>query len=182
VGAGATNTPLRGGKATTFEGGIRVPAVMRWPGRLKPGSVSRQVLTMMDYFPTLTAAAGLTPGSTLPLDGRNMWPSLTGEKAEAREDIFFAVETNMVRLAVRRREWKLVREEPRSGPPQNYLFRIDEDPTESHDLAEKNPKLVAELAAGIAAWRKFHPAGGAREIPQPEGYQAPKLWAEAARD
>ena len=183
VQSGAANTPLRAGKGSTFEGGIRVPAVMRWPGRLKPGAVSQQVLTMMDYFPTLAAAAGLTPGGKLPLDGRNLWPNITGGKVEPREDVFFVVEgAAMARFAIHRREWKLVREEPRSGTARNYLFRIDEDPAEKNDLAGKNPTLVAELVERITEWRKLHPADGVREAPQPAGYKAPKLWAEAARD
>src|SRR5690349_20403364 len=75
TGSGATNTPLRAGKATAFEGGIRVPAIMRWPGHLKPGSSSQQVMTMMDYFPTLTGAAGVKPGNKLAMDGKNLWPA-----------------------------------------------------------------------------------------------------------
>jgi len=183
TGSGATNTPLRAGKGTTFEGGIRVPAVMRWPGRLKPGTVSNQVMSMMDYFPTLAAAAGVNPGKTLPLDGKNLWPSIAAGKAEPREDICFCVEgQGVVRLAVHRREWKLVREAPRSGAPTNYLFRIDEDPNETTNLAEKNPKLVAELVERVENWRALHPAGGVREGPMPQGWKAPKLWAEAARE
>jgi arylsulfatase A-like enzyme len=76
VGSGATNTPLRAGKGTTFEGGTRVPAVMRWPGHLKSGVVSNRVMSMMDYFPTLAGAAGIATGATLPLDGKNLWPAI----------------------------------------------------------------------------------------------------------
>lgn len=183
TGNGATNIPLRGAKATTFEGGVRVSAVMRFPGRLKAGSVSRQVLTMMDYFPTLAAACGVTPGNKLPLDGKNMWPLLTGGKTQAREDLFFAVEgANQVRLAVHRGEWKLVREERRGGEARNLLFHIEEDPAESNDLSSKNAKLVAELAGAIAEWQKLHPPDGVREGAAPEGWKAPPLWAEAARE
>jgi len=183
TGSGATNTPLRAGKGTTFEGGIRVTAVMRWPGQLKPGAASNQVMSMMDYFPTLAAAAGVNPGNTLPLDGKNLWPSITTGKAEPREDICFCVEAaGVVRLGVHRREWKLVREAPNSGAPTNYLFRIDEDPNETTNLAEKNPKLVAELVERLENWRALHPAGGVREGPRPQGWEAPKLWVEAARE
>jgi arylsulfatase A-like enzyme len=156
---------------------------MRWPGRLKAGAVSSQVMSMMDYFPTLAGAAGVSPGPTLPLDGRNLWPSITGGRTEAREDIFFAIQgAGMLRLAVHSREWKLVREVPRSGEARNYLFRIEEDPTEKNDLSAKEPKLVADLVRRIEEWRKVHPADGVRETPQPEGWKAPALWAEAARE
>jgi len=185
TGQAATNTPLRAGKATTFEGGIRVPAILRWPGHLQPGSSSQQVMTMMDYFPTLAGAAGVAPGNRLPLDGKNLWPSIMSGKAEARDDIFFAVESNTaMRFAVHRREWKLVREVPHSsGEAKNYLFRIEEDPAEKSDVAEKNPKLVADLVEALERWRKLHPANGVREADgRPKDYQAPKQWVEAARD
>lgn len=184
VASAATNTPLRAGKATTFEGGIRVPAIMRFPGRLKAGSVSRQVMTMMDCFPTLAAACGVKPGNTLPLDGKNLWPAITAGKVERRGDLFFVVEGgNVVRLAVHHGEWKLVREEPAAGPPREYLFRPEEDPGETTDLAAKNPALVRDLAARIAEWRKLHPPDGVRQTPRPpRQWKAPALWAEAARE
>ncbi|MBI4873153.1 MAG: sulfatase-like hydrolase/transferase [Acidobacteria bacterium] len=185
TGSGATNTPLRAGKATTFEGGTRVPAILRWPGHLKAGGVSQQVMSMMDHFPTLAAAAGVTPGNTLPFDGKNLWPAITSGKAEPRDDIFFAIGTGgMTRLAVHRREWKLVREIPRSGAPKDLLFRIDEDPTESNDLSAKNPKLVADLTRAIEEWRATHPADGVTESNsvQRPGWKAPELWIEAARE
>jgi arylsulfatase A-like enzyme len=183
VANGATNTPLRAGKATTFEGGIRVPAAMRWPGHLKAGTVSKQVMSMMDYFPTLTGAAGVKPGNSLPFDGKNLWPTITSEKTEARDDIFFAFEGGgMQRFAVHHGSWKLVREaRPDGGDAKNYLFRIDEDPTESNDVSAKDPKLVAELVRRLEEWRKLHPSDGARDAPQPESYKAPEFWVEAAR-
>jgi arylsulfatase A-like enzyme len=184
VASGATNTPLRAGKATTFEGGIRVPALMRWPGHLPAGSTSHQVMSMMDYFPTLAAAAGISPGNRLPLDGRNLWPSITSGKTEQRDDIFFVVENAATtHFAVHRREWKLVRDEPRQGgAPTNLLFRIAEDPTEKNDLAAREPKLVADLVATLEQWRKLHPSGGVRESGAPSGYTAPPQWLEAAKD
>ena len=180
---GATNTPLRGAKASTFEGGIRVPAIMRYPGHLKAGSVSQQAMTMMDYFPTLAAACGVAPGNKLPLDGKNLWPNLTRGSIQRREDLFFVVENqNTVRLAVRRGEWKLVREERRGGEANNLLFHIEDDPAENSDLSAKNPKLVDELVRALGEWRSLHPADGVREGPIPEGWTSPPLWAEAARE
>jgi arylsulfatase A-like enzyme len=180
---GATNTPLRAGKATTFEGGIRVPAVMRFPGRLTAGGVSQQVITMMDYFPTLAAACGVSPGNKLPLDGNNLWASITSGKIQRREDLFFVVESaGAVRLAVHHDEWKLVREESSGGEARNHLFRIAEDPAESNDLSAGNPKVVADLANRIAEWRKLHPSNGVREAARPNDWKAPPQWVEAARE
>ncbi len=183
TGSGASNVPLRAGKGTAFEGGTRVPAVMRWPGKLKPGTTSQQVMSMMDYFPTLTAAVGIAPGNKLPFDGKNLWPAITSGKVEPREDIFFSVGSGARQsLSVHHREWKLVRETSRSAEAKNYLFRIDEDPNEKTDLAAKNPELVADLVRRIEAWRKLQPAEGALDAEAKQGWQAPKLWAEAARD
>jgi arylsulfatase B len=180
---GATNTPLRGGKATPFEGGIRVPAIIRFPGRLKAGTVSKQVLTMMDYFPTLAGACGISPGNSLPLDGKNLWSGISSGKTMPREDLFFVIEARgTTGLAVHHGEWKLAREESNSGEAKNFLFHIEEDPTESKDLSAAHPELVEDLSRRIAEWRKLHPAGGVHDYPRPQGWKAPALWAEAARE
>ena len=178
VASGATNTPLRAGKATTFEGGIRVPTVMRWPGKIKAGAVSQQVMTMMDYFPTLAAAAGVAPGKHQPFDGRNLWPAIMADKVEPREDIFFSVEAGAKQsYAVHHQEWKLV-----VDGEKRLLFRIAEDPNETNDLAQKEPKLVADLAARIDKWKQLHPANGVRATENaPAGFKTPKQWMEAAR-
>ncbi|MBI5085263.1 MAG: sulfatase-like hydrolase/transferase [Acidobacteria bacterium] len=178
---GATNTPLRAGKGTTFEGGIRVPCCMRFPGRAAAGVVSQQVLTMCDYFPTLAAAAGVSPGGTLPLDGRNLWPAISSGRVVPRGDLFFSIgRANGLQYAIHRREWKLVREIPSSGAPTNLLFHILDDPNETTDLSAKHPALVADLTAAIDRWAALHPRDGVREGPQPDGYKAPPQWAEAA--
>ena len=123
TGSGASNVPLRAGKGTAFEGGTRVPAVMRWPGKLKPGTTSQQVMSMMDYFPTLTAAVGIAPGNILPFDGNNLWPAITSGKVEPREDIFFSVGSGARQsLSVHHREWKLVRETSRSRRSEELSF------------------------------------------------------------
>lgn len=180
---GATNTPLRGAKGSCFEGGIRVPAAMRFPGRLPAGAVSQQVMTMMDYFPTLTAAAGVPTGPHQPFDGMNLWPAITSGKPVARGEIFFSVQSGANdQYAMLTPEWKLVRTAPRDGQPRNLLFRIAEDPNETTDLSGQNPRVVAALAGKIEQWRKLHPRDGVRDTGQPAGWKAPPLWAEAARE
>lgn len=183
VGQGATNTPLRGAKGTCFEGGIRVPAVMRYPGRLPAGAVSQQVMTMMDYFPTLTAAAGIPSGFHHPFDGVNLWPAITSAKPIPRGDIFFSVQAGAAdHFAALTPEWKLVRTVPKDGQPRNLLFRIVEDPSETNDLSAQNSQLVAGLVSKIEEWRRLHPRDGVRDTGQPAGWKAPPLWAEAARE
>jgi len=185
TGIGARNEPLRGGKRSTFEGGVRVPAIMRWPGVLPAAARSTQLLTVMDLFPTLAAAAGIEPRNRLPLDGRNLWPTLRAIDAVTRqEDIFFgSASGSTFNYCVYHREWKLVRMvSRRRDAPQNYLFRPQEDISEKHDLASKHPALVHDLAARIERWRALYPPAG---IVDPKkdatpGHPAPKQWAEAA--
>ncbi|HUQ91621.1 MAG TPA: arylsulfatase [Bryobacteraceae bacterium] len=184
VNQGARNTPLRGAKASTWEGGTRVPAIMRWPNHLKPGTKSSQVMQAIDVFPTLAAAVGVKPGNRLPLDGRNLWANIQAGKAEPREDLLFAVENgNRMFLAIHHGDWKLVREVPSSGgQPENYLFRIAEDPTESKDLAAANPEIVKDLVARLQKWQALSPRNAVRHtgVPPP-GWKAPAQYAEAAR-
>ena len=173
IAQGANNGKLRGAKASAFEGGLRVPAVIRYDGHLKAGTVSKQVAYVVDVFPTLAAAAGITPGNKFPFDGKNLWPALMAGKAEPREDLFFAVEGS---LAVHHREWKLVRHHG-----TNMLFRIDRDAEEKDDLAAQQPEMVKDLSGRIDKWVALHPAVGTHASDQPpEGFVSPKKWIEAA--
>jgi arylsulfatase B len=181
---GARNAPLRNGKASTFEGGTRVPAIVRWPGHVKEGARSNLRMSAFDVFPTLAGAAGVKPRNTLPLDGRNLWPAISTGRVEPREDLLMAVDNGpRTYYCVHHGDWKLVREEARaSHQMKDYLFRPMEDPSESNDLASGHPDIVKDLVARLDKWRALYPAGGVRAFdPQPEGYAAPKLWAEAAR-
>ena len=112
-----------------------MPAAMRWPAKIKPGTRSAQVTTVMDLFPTLCAAAGVTPRNQLPLDGKNVWPAIASGKVEPREDLFFGTGSGSKFLySVLHKEWKLVREISRQDKSAtNYLFRIADDPEEKHD-------------------------------------------------
>src|SRR5574340_869323 len=107
VGAGRNN-PLRAGKATTFEGGRRVPAVLHWQGVVQP-RVSEQVGTVMDIFPTLAAAAGVKPAGEKTLDGKSLLCAARAVSAFAREDVFIASGPgNRIYHALRLGDWKLV--------------------------------------------------------------------------
>lgn len=182
VNLGATNTPLRGAKGTTFEGGLRVPAVMRYPGRVQAGSVTDQVGCAIDLLPTLTAAAGIAPRNKLPLDGKNLWPVLAQkQKPFAREDLFFSVESGQqTYFGVRSGPWKLV-SIGSGGKQENLLFRIEEDPNEKTDLAGQNPQVVKDLLARIEKWKSTAPARAEHHTgTAPAAWKAPAKWAEAA--
>jgi arylsulfatase A-like enzyme len=187
---GAVNLPLRAGKSTVFEGGIRVPAFVHAPGLLSAGQKSQQVLTNLDMFPTLTAAAGVKPGNSLPFDGRNLWQALTSGEIAHREDLFFAIgERGYWRHAVFHGPWKLVlekkqanfRENPPDPPEIPMLFRIEEDPYEKRNLADAHPDIVRDMTARIRSWCDLHPPGdiGLSSKYHP-GFVTPDEWAHCA--
>ncbi|MFB3902149.1 MAG: sulfatase [Acidobacteriota bacterium] len=181
---GANNHPLRGAKETTFEGGIRVPAFIRWPAQISKGQISSQVLTVQDLFPTLAAAARVEVKAAKPLDGKSMWGNVLGGEIVDREDLFFAVEgAQQMYLTVIHGKWKLVQIVPTSAcKSTSLLFDIEADPGETRDRAGEMPDLVGTLSARIQEWRNLHPKGGIRftSIPHP-GWVAPNDWAAAAR-
>ena len=186
-GFGGDNTPLKGQKGQTFEGGIRVPAAIRWPRALDRGKVVSQMMTVMDVFPTLAAAAGVPLEPRLPLAGQDMWPALSGGVQVPRgAPVFFASEIpipGLIHLAVFDGPWKLVqvvREGQTETRVRNFLYEIEEDPKERKDLAREYPDEVKRLAASIRGWRRRHPMAGTRGtlVPHP-GWVAPRDWAEA---
>lgn len=184
-GAGAKNLPLRGGKGNTFEGGIRVPSVIRWPEKIPSGQKINDIITVMDVFPTLSAAASIETGNKRPLDGKNMLPSILGKQSAPREElVFFSSESpirNNFSLTAFNDEWKLV-QSIKQGFTQtevtNHLFKINEDPHEKNNLAEQHPKVVARLSQSIRDWRMLYPLNGIRSnIVPPPGWKAPLDWS-----
>lgn len=186
TGAGARNDPLRAGKATVFEGGIRVPALMYWPGRLPANRKSDQVMTVQDLFPTLVSACGGRPQATKPLDGDDLWQVIQEGRAVSRKDLFFAVEPGdqTRQLAVRRGHWKLIRHiEKQTGRRVDFLFNLAEDPLERTDLAPKHPDMVRALGAELDSWQALHPKCEIFTAMGPHpGWVPPKDWAKAAAD
>ena len=176
VQAGADNSPFRGGKAGAYEGGVRVPGFVNWPGTVEPGVLSQQ-LSALDWLPTLVAAAGVASTATKPFDGWNMWPAIRRGESVERGDLILS---GRIGRAIFRGKWKYVetlpgppfgggpgsgrrgpaaggRRGPRAGPsrssgvvaarPRRELYDILADPTESVNLADKHPELVKDMAA-----------------------------------
>jgi arylsulfatase B len=181
---GADNVPLRGGKGETFEGGIRVVASLRWPAKLTAGSRAEQIMSVMDVFPTLAAAAGIGAQNRRELDGRNMWPAISRNvKIPLEEPLFFASETPIrgsFHVTAFDEEWKLVQrieQDQVTVEITNHLFRIDEDPYETHNLAIEHPEIVEEYAEKIRNWRALYPIAGTRStLVPPPGWRAPLDW------
>jgi arylsulfatase A-like enzyme len=181
---GADNVPLRGGKGNTFEGGIRVVSLIRWPGVIEANSRVESIISVMDVFPSLAAAAGVPIEGSRKLDGRNMWPAIADKKKTKREDLlFFASETPIrgaFSLTAFDDEWKLVQQVRQgllSAEVTNYLFNISADPYEYNNLATTHPDVVAEMAEAIHYWRTLHPVSGIRStLTPPPGWRAPRDW------
>lgn len=160
---GASNLPFRGGKGRAFEGGIRVPAVIRWPGVLPEGERFDQMITVQDWFPTLASAAGFETANDRPLDGLDMWGALRHGERVNRGTTLIGVSGNS---AVFRDGWKFVRfNQRRTGQTGAALFRIEDDPREERDLSDAEPERAQELMAWLEAFPRapsvseFRPQG-----------------------
>ncbi|MBL9117089.1 MAG: sulfatase-like hydrolase/transferase [Verrucomicrobiaceae bacterium] len=143
----ADNTPLRGGKHTDYEGGIRVPFLICWPSQLKPGEWHWPV-TSLDILPTALAAAGASAVDGKNFDGINLLPLLKGEApTPASRDFFWCSGSDEGWWAVRSGDWKLVGERDKLS-----LFDLAKDVSEANDLAAKMPDRVTELTKLHDAW------------------------------
>jgi len=158
------NDPLRGYKGQFYEGGIRVPFLVQWKGKLPAGMVYREMVMGFDCHATALAAAGVQMPTDKPLDGVNLLPFLTGKQAGQPHDRLFwrAGEKHAARLG----DWKLVQE--RSGGVE--LFNLKDDIGEQTDLAAKEPAKLKELQAAYAAWDKqMMPAQWRRQDARTQG-------------
>ena len=142
----ANNAPLRGGKHQDYEGGIRVPFLVCWPGRLKPGE-SQAVVSSLDILPTALAAAGLPGPTGKPLDGMNILPVLRGETRAQPRNLFWCAGSEEGWWAVRSGDWKLVGERSKVS-----LFDLSKDVSEKTDLAKEMPEKVTALTKLHDAW------------------------------
>ena len=143
----ADNGPYRDGKGTLYEGGTRVVALANWPGRITPGSIVDQPIHIVDMYPTLAKLAGAPLGTHKPLDGMNVWPTLSAGTPSPRAEVVYDIEP--FRAAVRQGDWKLVWQV--TLPSQVELFNLAQDPAEKTNLADQHPQQVAALQQRIGA-------------------------------
>ena len=152
------NFPLRGGKGNIYEGGSREPCIVVWPGVVRPGSKCAEVISSIDFYPTMLEMAGIEPRKGQIIDGESIAPLLKGTGKLAREAIFchfphyIPATRNLPGTSVRQGDWKLIRfygEGPDRGPAHE-LYNLREDIGESKNLADKMPRKVRELDALIA--------------------------------
>jgi arylsulfatase A-like enzyme len=154
---GSQNTPLRGSKCETFEGGIRVPLLMQLPGVIAPGTTYTKPAITFDISATALAAAG---ADTAQLDGIDLLPFLAGKKTGAPHRVlFWRSRTMSNNYGARQGDWKFVHSTegdaapgPRQKPGRDMLFNLARDIGEQHDLAAEHPEKLAELKKLFEAW------------------------------
>lgn len=147
IGLPDINKPFRGWKISQFEGGIRVPFMMKWPARIAAGTLSKEPVAHIDVMPTLAAAAQAPEPEGVVIDGKNLLPLATGAGLEAwdRDTLFW--QSGHYRV-VRHKDWKL---QVTARPDKKWLFNLAKDPTEQINLAASEPTKVAELLALLDA-------------------------------
>ena len=155
-----SNTPLRGGKATMWEGGVRVPCVVRWPGRVQPATTSDAMVQSTDFYPTILEMLKLTSESTF--DGISFVPALDGKVLDRQAIYTYFPHKPGVpdhlppAVSVHQGDWKMIRLffEGEEGAHKNLLYHLKEDIGEGNDLSKAYPERVAAMDALIEAFLK----------------------------
>jgi arylsulfatase A-like enzyme len=151
----ADNRPLRDGKGDLYEGGLRVPLLIRWPGKIAPGKVSDTPVITMDLYPTILQACGLSPKKEV--DGQSLLPLFAGDAPQAERPLFFHYpnyawhRSNRLGGAIRLGPYKLIE---RFDDGSLELFNLKEDLSETRNLAAAQPHRAAELHRRLATWRQ----------------------------
>ncbi|MDR1959832.1 MAG: arylsulfatase [Planctomycetaceae bacterium] len=181
------NGPLRGEKATVYEGGVRVPAFVVWPGKIKPNTASHQAFHIVDLYPTLLGIAGASLEQKHPLDGVDIKDALLEDKPLSRKEILlYSIPRGG---AIRVGDWKLVINGGSSfrfgqGQEQDRkteLFNIKEDPYEKNDLAASNPEKLQELLERYEVYVKESVPPLEKpvlELEVPKNFKTPEVWGE----
>jgi arylsulfatase A-like enzyme len=135
------NGPYRDGKGSLYEGGTRVAALASWPGHIKAGSVQNGMIHVVDMYPTLVGLAGGSTAKSKPLDGKDVWATISEGKPSPRDEVVYNIEP--FRAGIRHGDWKLVWKV--LLPASVELYNIAEDPSETTNLADRHPEKVAAL-------------------------------------
>jgi arylsulfatase A-like enzyme len=179
---------LRAGKATLYEGGVRVAAFATWRGKIESGKKIEAAMHMVDWYPTLLKLAGASLEQPLPLDGRDIWTAITAGAASPHEEIL--LNATPTHGAIRVGDWKLVLNgqlgatDGEDGPTKARnkraeLFNLRDDPSEKNDLASQRPAELKRL-------RDRYDAIAREAVPplsraKAAGFVSPKVWGQADR-
>src|SRR4051812_18956907 len=154
------NGGMKGRKGTTDEGGVRAPFVIRWPGKIAPGTRVKEIAGAIDLLPTLANLAGVPLLSTKPLDGRDLSPLLLGAARDWPDRMIFSQQNGKVSVRTQRHRLDA----------QGALFDMESDPGQRQDIGLQQPELVAQLREAVAAFRAEALPTGRDERPYPVGY------------
>jgi arylsulfatase A-like enzyme len=154
-----SNAPLRGGKSELYEGGIRVPMVVHWPGQTPASSVCSEAVSNVDFYPTLLEAAGIEADEAQPLDGVSILPTWRDSQGRVdRSALYWHYPLDRAHFlggrssgAIRQGGWKLI-EFFDTG--ESELYALNDDPAEEHNIASDHPQMTAMLKASLLAWRQ----------------------------
>ena len=148
--------PLRGRKGSTFEGGMREPTVIRWPGKIPAGVVNDEVMTAMDLLPTFAKLAGAELPADRVIDGKDIWPVLTGKEKSPHEAFFYYRDNEL--KAVRSGKWKLHLAVPQGrgekGAPTSALFDLEADIGEKTNVLADHPEVAERLRSYVKAFEE----------------------------
>lgn len=149
---------LRGWKGSVYEGGIRIPCIVKWPGHVAPGSVTHTASYFPDWFPTLCAVTGTPLPGEPRLDGIDLTPVLRGNPVPERHELMIWDFHNYGGLvAIREGKWKAVRKGLLKNPSPWELYDIEQDPSETEDLAERHPDIIQRLETAYITTRTVEP-------------------------
>lgn len=137
--------PYRGGKYQIYEGGTRVPLIVRWPARIKPGK-SNALISQLDFIASFAALLDVKLPQDAAMDSQNALPALLGEDSKGNRNIV----EEAGGIALRQGPWKLIAGKKADGKPSGQLYNLDEDIGEQVDLAGRHPDVVAEMSATLA--------------------------------
>lgn len=161
--------PFSGQKSELLEGGIRVPAILRWPSKVPAGALSQQVIISMDWLPTLLAAAGGKPHPAYAPDGENLLPTIFGVEPPHGRSLFWRYKANR-QAAARFGDWKYLK-----IADNEFLFNLAEDQRERANLAQKFPDIFHQLKQRWQEW-------DATMLPITEGVRTYKIDAKLQAD
>ena len=168
-----SNAPLRGGKASIYEGGTREPCFVVWPGVVRPDTKTDAMIQSMDFYPTLAAAAGAKLPDAQIMDGRSFLSVLDGNSTRHREEVFgflphnIKVNGQVPAASVRQGDWKLIRflHDGPAQEPRIELYNLRDDPGETRDLSAAEPARVKSMDARLEVF--FKETGAVVPFPNP---------------
>lgn len=153
------NTPLSKGKDTVYEGGIRTPAIVRWPGKISSGMISQHAVAVNDLFPSILAALNIAPLTDLKLDGSNQWPALASGKSTTRTAFLIASHD----IACFDGDWKIIE----TSDGKRSLFNLARDLGEEKELSSEEPDVMKALGAKLEDLKVGLPLSSGRRAGAP---------------